>query len=48
MKDLPVYKSYISGKKTKRRLIAKGHRAKECLKLVHTNVYGTFGVYIWK
>ena len=33
---------------TKRTFSFKGHRAKEYLELVHTNVYGTFGVYTWR
>ena len=39
--DLSVYETYIDGKMTKRT------RAKECLKLVHTNMYGTFSVHAW-
>ena len=37
--DLSIYKSYIDGKMTKRT------RAKECLELVHTDMYGTFSVH---
>ena len=40
-KDLLVYESYIDGKMTKRT------KAKGCLELVHTNVYGPFCVYAW-
>ena len=41
LEDLLVYESYINGKMTKRT------RAKECLELVHTNMYGTFNVHAW-
>ena len=41
LKDLPICKSYIDGKMTKR------IKAKECLELVHTNLYGTFSVHAW-
>ena len=33
---------------TKRPIIAKGHNAKECLKLMHTNVYGIIRVHTWR
>ena len=41
LKDLLVYESCIDGKMTKRT------RAKECLDLVHTNMYRTFSVHAW-
>ena len=41
LEDLLVYESYINGKMTKRT------RAKECLELVHTDMYGTFNVHAW-
>ena len=41
LEDLLVYESYINGKMTKRT------RAKECLELVHTDMYGTFNVHVW-
>ena len=47
-KDFTVHESCIDGRMTKRTFIFKGHRAKEYLELVHTNVYGTFGVYTWR
>ena len=28
--------------------IAKGYKAKECLELVYTNVYGSFNVHAWE
>lgn len=37
-KNLPVCDSCIKGKMTKRPFTTKGVRAKECLKLVYTNV----------
>ena len=40
--DLSVYKSYIDGKMIKRT------RAKECLQLMHTDMYGNFSVHAWK
>ena len=40
-KDLLVYESYIDGKMIKRII------AKKCLKLVHTDIYGTFNVHAW-
>ena len=40
-KDLPVYKSYIDGKMTKRTT------TKGCLELVHTNMHRTFNVHAW-
>ena len=39
--DLPIYESYINGKMTKMT------RPKECLELVHTNLYGTFSIHEW-
>ena len=44
LENLLVYKSYIEGKMTRRPFTAKGVRAKECLELVHTNLYGPFNV----
>ena len=41
LEDLLVYESYIDGKMTKR------IRAKECLELVHTNMYETFSIHAW-
>ena len=41
-KDLPIYESHIDGKMTKRT------RAKKCLELVHTDMYGTFSVHVWE
>ena len=43
--DPPIFKSYIDGKITKRPFITKRHRSKECLELMHINVYETFGVH---
>ena len=40
--DLPVCESYIEGKMTKRPFTAKGYRAKECLELMYTDIYGPF------
>ena len=40
-KDLLVYESYIDDKMSKKT------KAKECLELVHTNMYGTFTVHAW-
>ena len=40
--DLLVYESCIDGK------ITKMTKAKECLELVHTNMYGTFSVQAWE
>ena len=40
-KDFLIYESCIDGKMTKRT------KAKECLELVHTNIYGTFIVHAW-
>ena len=42
LEDLLVYESYIDGKITKKT------RAKECLELVHTDMYGTFSVHAWE
>ena len=39
--DLSIYECYIDGKMIKRT------RAKECLELVHTNMYETFSVHAW-
>ena len=39
--DLSIYECYIDGKMIKRT------RTKECLELVHTNMYGAFGVHAW-
>ena len=41
IEDLSVYESCIDGKMTK------GIRAKECLELVHNDIYGTFSVHAW-
>ena len=41
LEDLLVYESCIDGKVTKKT------RAKECLELVHTDMYGTFRVHAW-
>ena len=41
LEDLLVYESCIDGKMTKR------IRAKECLELVHTNMYETFSIHAW-
>ena len=41
LEDLSIYESCIDGKMTKRT------KAKECLELVHTNIYGTFIVHAW-
>ena len=38
MEDLPIYESFIGGKMAKIPFIAKGHKAKECLELVHTDM----------
>ena len=43
--DLPICKSCIKGKVTKRTFTVKGYRAKDFLKLVHTNGYRPFNVY---
>ena len=43
--DIPVYKSCIDGKITKKPFITKRHRTKECLELMNTDVYRTFGVH---
>ena len=32
---------------TKRPFTAKGYRAKECLELLYTNVYGSFNDHAW-
>ena len=47
LKDLLIYESSIGGKITKRPFISKGYRNKECLELVHTDVYETFRVHSW-
>ena len=39
--DFSVYKSYIDGKVTKKT------RTKECLELVHTDMYRTFSLHAW-
>ena len=39
--DLPMCESSIDGKMTKRT------RAKECLELTHTDIYGIFSVHAW-
>ena len=39
--DLSIYESCIDGKMTKRT------RAKECLELMHTDMYGTFTINAW-
>ena len=41
IEDLSIYECYIDGKMIKRT------RAKECLELVHTNMYGAFGIHAW-
>ena len=48
LEDLLVCESYIDGKMTKRFFIAKGHRTKECLELVDTDVYEPFSVQTWE
>ena len=46
--DLPICKSCIKGKVTKRTFTAKGYKAKEFLELVHTNGYRPFNVHAWE
>ena len=47
LEDITVCESYIDGKMTKRFFIAKGHRTKECLELVDTDVCEPFNVHTW-
>ena len=44
LKDFQVYESYLRGKMTRKPFNTKGVKAKECPKLVHTNVWGPFNV----
>ena len=39
---LPIWKSYLEGKKTEKPFSEKGNRATECLKLTHSDVYEPF------
>ena len=48
LEDLLVCESYIEDKMAKRPFTAKGYRAKECLKLVHIDVCGSFNVHAWE
>ena len=41
---MSLCESCIKGKITRQLFKAKGHRVFECLKLMHTNVYGPFNV----
>ena len=41
VEDLPIYESCIYSKITKKT------KAKECLELVHIDMYGTFSVHVW-
>ena len=41
LEDLSIHEFYIDGKITKKT------RAKECLELVHTDMYETFSVHAW-
>ena len=45
LEDLSVYESYIDGRMTKKTFIFKGHKDKEFLELVHTNMYEADGVH---
>ena len=42
--EFPICKSYLEGKMTKRPFNAKGHKAKESLELVHSNVCGPMSI----
>ena len=44
LEDLPVYKSYIEGKMTKNPFTTKRVKAKECLELMHIEVFKSFHV----
>ena len=44
LNEFLVCKSYLEGKMTKRPFNAKGHRAKELLKLVHSDVCGSMSI----
>ena len=44
-KDLLVCEPCINGKMTKNPFIAKGHKTKECIELVHIDVCEIFGAH---
>ena len=44
LEDLPVYESYIEGKMTKKPFTTKRVKAKECLELMHIDVFKSFHV----
>ena len=46
MEALPVRKSYLEGKMTKRPFAAKGNRSKEVLELVHSNLCGPMNIQV--
>ena len=44
VEELPICESCLEGKMTKRPFLAKGHRAKEVLELVHSDVCGPLSI----